>query len=104
MGKKKEIDMLTTFIADALRHRIGALLGLDKKYFRKYIFEYQERMNLAKKVIQKNHFNSYDETIIKEKVIHKLNNELASREYIDNKKFDIMDEEIEKALKELELD
>lgn len=103
MGKNKDIDQIATILSTALRHKIGAILGPDKKYFRKYEIEFTVRKELAKKILKECNFNSYDKNTIKSLVGKKLKNELEKREYIDNKKFNIMDEEIEKVLKELEL-
>jgi len=103
MGKNSDIDQITTILSTALRHKIGAILGMDKKYFRKYEIEFSARRDLAKKILKECNFNSYDKNKITILLKRKLERELERRDYINQKKFEIMDEEIEKVLKELEL-
>ena len=104
MGKLSNIDEITTILAGALRHKIGALVGREEYYEEKYKLEANARFEKAKKIVDNCHFNTYDKSIIKSKLLYKLKNELESREYIDNKKFEIMDKQIDEVLKELELD
>ena len=103
MSKSGNIDEITTILAGALRHKIGALVGVDELYFKKYMLEFNARLEKAKKIIDTCNFNMFDKQIIKEKIKVKLKKELENRNYIDNKKFDLIDGEIDKVLKELNL-
>lgn len=104
MGKNKDIDQITTILSTALRHKIGAILGIDKRYFKKYEIEFSARRDMAKKILKDCNFNIYDKNKIKILLKRKLENELERRDYINEKKFEIMNEEIDKVLEELELD
>lgn len=104
MGKRDNIRELAVFIMQAIAHRIGHIIDPNAIHAEKYRKEVINLMDRAKKVKIREHWNYSDLAAIKIEVKNKLVKELTRREYIDNKKFDIMDEEIEKALKELELD
>lgn len=103
MGKKRDINQITTILSTALRHKIGAILGIDKRYFKKYEIEFSARRDIAKKILKDCNFNSYDKNIIRILLKRKLERELEKRDYINEKKFVIMNEEIDNILKELGL-
>lgn len=103
MGKDKDITQIAVILSTALRHKIGAILGSDKEYFRKYQIEFTTHKTRAEKILKNCNFNRYDKEIIKSKLKVNLKKELESRAYIGNEKFEIMDEEIDKVLKELGL-
>lgn len=103
MGKNKEISQITNILSTALRHKIGAILGRDKDYFKKYQLEFTARKEKAERILKNCNFNDYDKNIVKIKIKEKLSKELKSRAYISEEKFKIMDEEINKILKELAL-
>src|SRR3989338_7370051 len=104
MGKNRDIDQITTILSTALRHKIGAILGIDKRYFKKYEIEFGARRDIAKKILKDCNFNSYDKNIIRIHLKRKLERELEKRYYINEGKFDLVDAEIDKVLKELGLD
>ncbi len=58
----------------------------------------------AKDIKQKENWNNYDKEEIRKEVKTETIKELNQRMYLDNKKFDIMDHEIDKSLKDLGLD
>ena len=103
MGKNKDIDELTNLMAKALRHKIGSIVNKDELYASKYAKDAESIMAEAEKVLLRQNWNSYDETRIKEQLRIKLQKELEQKDFLDNKKFEIMDSEIEKALKEFDL-
>ena len=103
MGKNKDINELTNLMAKALRHKIGSIVNKDELYASKYAKDAESIMAEAEKVLLRQNWNSYDETRIKEQLRIKLQKELEQKDFLDNKKFEIMDNEIEKALKEFYL-
>ena len=104
MGKNKDINELTNLMAKALRHKIGSIVNKDELYASKYAKDAESIMAEAEKVLLRQNWNSHDKTRIKEQLRIKLQKELEQKDFLDNKKFEIMDSEIEKALKEFDLD
>lgn len=103
MNKNKAIDELTNILAKALRHKIGSLVNSSEIYAQKYAKDADILLNEAKKVSLKENWNSYDKSMIKEKLKIKLKKELESKDFLDNKKFDLMENEIKEALEKLNL-
>ncbi len=103
MGKRDNIKELAVFITQALAHRIGRIIDENALHAEKYRKETLNFMKLAEQVKMKENWNSSDLILLRETVKNNLERELARRTYIDNRKFDIMGEEIEKVLRELEL-
>ena len=104
MGKNKDIDELTNLMTKALRHKIGSIVNKDEFYAGKYAKDAESIMKEAEKVLLRQNWNNYDKIKIKEDLRAKLRKELEQKDFLDNKKFDIMDSEIEKALREFNLD
>ena len=104
MGKRKDIDELTNLISKALRHKIGSMVNKDEFYANKYAKDSENIMKEAEKVLLRQNWNNYDKVKIKEQLKIKLRKELEEKDFLDDKKFGIMDAEIDKALKALELD
>lgn len=103
MGKKSVISELTNILAKALRHKIGSIVNQDEIYAQKYAKDAEILLKEAGKIALKENFNSYDKSYIKQMLEIKLRKELEEKEFIDNKKFDLMEKEINFALKELNL-
>lgn len=103
MGKKDDIDELTNLMSRSLRHKIGSIVNKDEFYAEKYAKDSENLIKEAEKVLEKRNWNRDDKIIIKEELRKKLFKELKEKDFIDNKKFDIMNEEMEKALKEFGL-
>lgn len=103
MGKIKDIAELTNLMAKALRHKIGSIVNKDEFYANKYAKDAENIMKEAEKVLLRQNWNNYDKVKIKEQLRIKLHKELEEKDFLDNKKFDIMDKEIDKSLKEFEL-
>jgi len=104
MGKNNDVQELTSLMTKALRHKIGSIVNKDEFYANKYAKDAKNIMKEAEKVLLRQNWNTYDKATIKEQLKVKLKKELEQKDFLDDKKFDIMDEEIDKALKEFELD
>ena len=104
MGKNKDIDELTNLMTKALRHKIGSIVNKDEFYAAKYSKDAENIMKEAEKVLLRQNWNSYDKARIMRQLRAKLRKELEQKDFLDNKKFDIMDSEIEKALEGFDLD
>lgn len=104
MGKKDDIAQLTNLMSKALRHKIGSIVNENEIYAAKYAKDAENIMKEAEKVISKQNWNSHDKEKIKEKLRKKLQKELEEKSFLNNKKFEIMDEEIDKVLHTFDLD
>lgn len=103
MSKTKIIHELTNMLTKALRHKIGSLVNQNEVYAQKYSKDADILFNEAIKISLKENWNNYDKIRIKEELKRKLKIELESKEFLNERKFEIMGEEIDKALKELSL-
>ena len=103
MNKRKVIHELTNLLAVALRHKIGSIVNSNEIYAQKYSKDADILIIEARKIVISRNWNMNDKIKIKEELKKKLKIELESKEFLDNKKFEIMDSEMEKVLKELEL-
>ena len=101
MGKKNNIRKLVIFLTLSLSHKIGSIVNENKIYVEKYRKESVNFLNNAKKVVLKENWNIQDKKIIKERLRKELMEELSKRDFLDNRKFDIMEEEMNKALESL---
>lgn len=104
MGKADDIEQLANLMSRALRHRIGSIVNKDELYSAKYAKDAETIMKEAEKIVNRRSWNSYDKGKIKEKLRKKLGKELLEKDFLDNKKFEIMDEEMKKSLVCLGLD
>ncbi len=103
MSKSKIIKELTNLLAIALRHRIGSKVNSKEVYAAKYARDADILLREAKKVAINEHWSKNDKIKIKALLNKKLKDELAIRDFIDNKKFDIMESEVEDVLNGLNL-
>jgi hypothetical protein len=103
MSKSKIIEELTNLLALSLRHKIGSIVNKEDLYSTKYANESEVLLNKAKSNIFGIKFNFYEKIEIQEKFRKKLKKELESKTFLNEKKFEIMDEEANKILKELGL-
>ena len=99
MGKKDDIDQLTNIMSRALRHKIGSIVNEDEFYASKYAKDSEHLLKAAEKLFEKRNWNDGDKVLIKGELRKKLLKELQEKDFIDSKKFDIMDTEIEKILR-----
>ncbi len=103
MGKNKDIEILTNLMSKSLRHKIGSIVNENEIYSMKYAKDADVLMKEAEKILNKWNWSNTDKIMIKNKLIKKLKKELEDKDFIDNMKFEIMDKEIEKALKNFNL-
>ena len=103
MSKKGKISELVNILAAALRHKIGSIVNPDEIYAQKYAKDAEILMKEAMKISAGINWSIQDKTRIRDEVKVKLRLELEKKDFLDNKKFEIMDDEIEKALKMLGL-
>ena len=103
MAKKADIEELANIISKALRHRIGSIVNEKEIYASKYAKDADNLLKEAERVLLRHTWNRYDKIIIKEKSRKKLKLELEKKDFIDSRKFDIMDEELDKVLKDFGL-
>tara|TARA_Y100000031_G_scaffold26765_1_gene28790 strand:+ start:877 stop:1191 length:315 start_codon:yes stop_codon:yes gene_type:complete len=104
MGKNKDMQELTNLMTKALRHKIGSIVNKDEFYAGKYAKDAENIMKEAGKVLLRQNWNNYDKIRMKGQLKEKLKKELEQKDFLDNKKFDMMDEEVNKAIKEFDLD
>ena len=103
MNKKDTISELVNILAKALRHKIGSVVNNNEIYASKYAKDAEVLMNEARRVSMKEKWNNYEKIEIKNRLKKELFKELESKEFIDNKKFEYVDIEIDKAMKYLGL-
>ncbi len=103
MGKKKLISELTNILAIALRHKIGSIVNSQEIYSQKYAKDAEILVNEAKNLLSEKKFNQQDKTKIKNNLKSKLYKELQQKEFINSRKFDLIEPEIENVLIYLDL-
>lgn len=103
MGKKKDMQELTNLMTKALRHKIGSIVNKNEFYANKYAKDAEIIMKEAEKVLLRQNWNNDDKSHIKEQLKKKLKKELEQKDFLDDKKFDIMDDEVDKALRNFHL-
>lgn len=89
---------MTNILASALRHKIGSIVNQNEIYAQKYAKDAETLIKEAQKIVFKGNWNYNDKKIIKEELKNKLRKELEKKDFLDIKKFDLMDEEIERVL------
>ncbi len=103
MGKKRIIQEITNLLAVALRHKIGSIVNQNEIYAQRYAKDAEVLINEAKKITFGKNFNNPDKLEIKNKLKFKLQKELQSKDFLNNKKYDFMDSEINSVLSKLGL-
>jgi hypothetical protein len=103
MNKKRIIDELTNVLSAALRHKIGSIVNSNEIYAQKYAKDAEVLLKEAEKIAIGKNWNMHDKAEIKDKVKNKLKAELEKKQFLDNKKFEFIDDEVKKALKLLNL-
>lgn len=103
MSKTKNIQELTTILAIALRHKIGSIVNQDEIYAQKYAKDADVLIKEAQKIFLRENWNNYDKEKIKKVLKKKLQHELEKKEFLDNKKFDIMEKEMDETLESIKL-
>lgn len=103
MGKKSDLKELTNLMSKSLRHKIGSIVNENELYADKYAKDAEILMKEAEKILYKQNWNRKDKDEIKKLLKKKLLIELEKKDFLDDKKFDIVDNEIEKSLKKFNL-
>lgn len=98
MSKKGKIDELVNVLAVALRHKIGSIVNPDEIYAQKYAKDAEILMKEVLKISAGINWGIQDKCRIKDDLKIRLRQELEKKDFLDSKKFELMDEEIEKAL------
>lgn len=103
MSKNQNVHELTNILTIALRHKIGSIVNKDEIYAQKYAKDYEMFLKEAVKISLRENWNDSDKIKIKNELKGKLMDELEKKEFIDNRKFDIMKKEIDNILEVLKL-
>ena len=98
MAKAKNIRELANILAVALRHKIGSMVNENEIYAQKYAKDAEVLINQAQKISFRENWNSSDKEKIKNQLKKKLHDELEKKDFLDKRKFDIMEDEMNKIL------
>lgn len=101
MNKNRVIEELTNLLSRGLRHKIGSIVNAEDLYASKYAKDADSFFQEAEKVSQQVHWNAEDHIKIREILKKKLYDELVKKEFINLRKFEIIDEQIDDILKKL---
>lgn len=103
MSKTKTIYELTNILSISLRHKIGSIVNKNEIYAQKYAKDSEVLFKQAEQTARTENWNFQDKAAIKNELKKKLYKELEKKAFLDIKKFDIVEDEIAKALKTLGL-
>lgn len=103
MSKKQILDELTNILAISLRHKIGSIVNSNEIYAEKYARDSEIFFKQAETIKQQASWNYNDKIEIKQELKRKLRNEFEKKDFLPDEKYSLMNSEIEKALKRLEL-
>lgn len=103
MSKAKNFQKLINLLIVALRHKIGSIVNEYEIYAQKYAKDAEILLNEAQKVALRENWNLYDKIKIRETLKKKLKAELESKTFLNDRKFKIMEREMDKILKEFGL-
>ena len=103
MGKKRDIKEMVTLISLALTHKIGSLVNPDEIYSEKYKRESDSFLKQATKISLRQNWNKDDKAKIKEVLKKRLKDDLSKKDFIDDKKFSLIDSEINSVLNSMGL-
>lgn len=101
MNKNRILEELTTLLAISLRHRIGGIVNKNEIYAQRYAKDSEILFKQAEKVKEQITWNYGDKIEIREKLKIKLKIELEKKDFLSDEKYNLIDSEIEKALKDL---
>lgn len=103
MSKNDEIKTLVKLLAKGLCHKIGGIVNLDALYSQKYLKEADTFFSVAKNISIKLNLNLSDKERIKVELVSALRRELENRTFLDEKKFNYINKEVDWALKMLKI-
>lgn len=103
MNKRKTIAELTNILAIALRHRIGSIVNSNEIYASKYAKDADVLIKEAQKLSLRQNWNKEDKQEIKKQTKEKLRVELEKKDFIENRKYTLIDKETHDVLLSLNL-
>ncbi|MEK6855001.1 MAG: hypothetical protein AABX73_02150 [Nanoarchaeota archaeon] len=103
MGKRHNREQLITFLALSLTHKIGSRVNSDEVYSAKYRKESDAFLKKAEKISLIENWNNQDRAGIRKMLEKRLRSELEKRDFLSEKKFDLMADEINAVLEEIGL-
>lgn len=95
------MEELANILAKAIRHRIGSIVNQEELYAKQYAKDADNLTLEAQKVAMREHWNQNDRTDIEEMLRKKLKAELEKKDFLPEKKFEMMGKEIKAALREI---
>ncbi|MEK6899343.1 MAG: hypothetical protein AABW79_04580 [Nanoarchaeota archaeon] len=98
MTKKDKIKNLVVFLSLALAHSIGSIVNSGDMYADKYKKESQNYLIQAEKLALDYNWNTQDKAEIKALLKKRLHDELSKRTFLNERKFQLIDKEIDKTL------
>src|SRR3989344_6749597 len=101
MGKNSDMDELTNLLSLALVHKIGGIVNPDEIYSEKYRKESDAFLKKAVRVALRQNWNKEDKIRIKEILTSKLRKNLEKRDFLNDKKFEFMEDEMINVLGQL---
>jgi len=104
MNKNKLVEQLTNVLSASLRHKIGSIVNENELYAQKYAEDAEVLLKEAGKIASEINWNLNDKLVIKEELKKKLRGELEKKTFLNNEKFELIDSEVEVALKKLNLE
>ena len=99
MSKSQDIQELTNLLAQSLRHRIASIVNDEAIYASKYAKDAENILKRAAVVANRHTWNRDEKAEIRNILSNKLYAALKEKTFIHERKFEIMDEEIDDALK-----
>jgi hypothetical protein len=103
MSKKEEINKLVSALANSLTHEIGAIVNEKSLYVEKYRKESENFIVISKDILNVLNLNREDKAHIRAALKIELDKELTKRNYLDIKKFKLVDQKIEEVLRDLRI-
>ena|SRR3989344_5325249 len=100
MGKKEKIIEMINLLSIGLRHKIGGIVNNNEIYSAKYARDGEILIKEAQKISLTLNFNIYEKSKIKVELTNKLRKELEKKDFLDDKKYNFVDSEIDKVLRE----
>ncbi len=101
MSKSRDIQELTGLLSQSLRHKIGSIVNTHELYAKQYAKNAATILNRAIIVAKRHTWNRDEKAEIRTMLYNKLFNELKQKTFLQDKKFERMDEEIDNALKDI---
>ncbi|MBI2136228.1 hypothetical protein HYU06_04095 [Candidatus Woesearchaeota archaeon] len=101
MSKSRDIQELTGLLSQSLRHKIGSIVNKQELYATQYAKNAATILKRAAVVSKRHTWNRDEKAEIRTMLYNKLYNELKQKTFLHERKFEMIDDEIDKALKEI---